>query len=487
MEEKKSIKSNALLNVIRMASNMLFPMLIFPYISRVLGPESVGKVNFTISVINYFVLIASMGISTYGVLICAKVRNDLPKLKKVICELLYINIFLTFVAYALFFILLAFVPQFVQYRGLFLLNSLTIFFTVIGIEWLYTALEEFRYITIRSIIFRIISLPLTFVFVRSSDDFYQYAIVLLVSSVGANVLNFIQARKYLKFYPLHELNVRRHWKPILVFFSASVAATINGNTDSLMLGLFSGDAAVGFYTFSVKIKTLLTSVITAALSVSTPRFALYAVQKKFDEYRTLLRKCVLVTLSIAFSISIFFIFFSRETILILGGKEYLNAMPSVIVLTLCVIVLGMTWVLGVGVLQPLGRETAYAKVMFIACGINIVLNTLLIPVLNVTGASIATFATEFCNMLLFYYAARDFLQDTFKKVGIWKMAVIAVAAGAITYTITQHIEIHVLFLIAIEFTVFSLIYWGALLLLHREFRVLIWNVLGVMIKKITEK
>lgn len=484
---KKSIKVNAVVNIIRVTSNLIFPILIFPYVSRVLGPDSLGKINFTTSTLNFFVLIASMGIPSYAVIVCSKHRQDEQRLKRTICELLYINLLLTVISYLLLGISILGIPKFQEYRGLLILNSMSIFFTVIGVEWLYTALEEFNYIMIRSIIFKIVSIIMIFTLVHGREDYYVYAIILIVSSVGANVLNFLHAHKYIKFYPLYELDFKQHIKPILLFFSASIAATINGNTDTVMLGFIKGDMSVGLYDFSIKIKNLLTSFITAALSVTTPRFALYVEQKKFSNYRKLLRKVVLVTLVVAIAFSIFFICFSEETILILGGAKYLKARSTMIVLTICVVILGMTWTLGVGVLQPLGREREYAKTMFIACGVNVVLNSILIPTLDSLGASIATLVTESINMILFYYYAQDFLKKSLKNIGIEKMIFSAISAGIVAEIICNMYNFNGIITICIGFIIFSFLYGIMIFMIHKEIRKIVIDIINSILQKIIEK
>lgn len=483
----KSIKKNAIINIIRVAANMIFPILIFPYISRVLGPAGLGKVNFATATMNYFTLIASLGIPTYGVLICAKKRKGGEEIKKTICELLYINFVLIFLSYALLLIIIQVIPKYQEYKSLLLIDSLSIIFTAIGIEWFYMAMEEFDYITIRSIVFKIISIVLIFTFVKDSGDYIQYAIILIFSSVGANILNFVHARKYIKFYALKELNIKQHLKPIIVFFTASVAATINSNTDTVMLGFFKGEVSVGLYDFSVKIKSLLVSVITAGLSVTTPRFALYVAEEKFDVYRALLRKVVLFTMVIAISCSLFFVVFSKDIILVLGGSKYLQARSAMVVLTLCIIVLGMTWSLGVGVLQPLGREKKYAKVMIIACFINISLNACLIPVLDVTGAAIATLITEISNMCLFYYYAKDFLKDSLKRMGFLKIFLCAALAGIISGFICKLLEANSLIVLIMGFLIYFMIYGASVLLVHKEIRQASKNIFSIVLTKINIK
>lgn len=116
-----------------------------------------GKVAFVQSVITYFSYIAALGISGYGMRECAKVRKDKDKLSKLTQELISINLVSTLISYLLLLLVVVFVPRFSSYKTLFLVMSSSIFLQTLGMEWLYNALEQYTYITVRSLIFKTIS------------------------------------------------------------------------------------------------------------------------------------------------------------------------------------------------------------------------------------------------------------------------------------------------------------------------------------------
>lgn len=268
---EKSLKANAVLNVIRIVSSILLPMISYPYISRVLGPAQLGKVDFAISIINYFSIIASLGIPSYGIICCSKVRNNKDELKKTVIELLMINFVLTLIAYISLLFCAFFVPAFHTRQKEILIYAVTILGTTIGIDWLYSALEDFRYITIRSIIFKVISVVLMLLLVRNQEDYILYECILVLATVGSNILNFVHARKYIDMSQLKNMQIKRHIVPIFMFAAASIAGTINANTDTAMLGFLKSDYDVGLYSFLIKFKNLLISINNAALTVMVPR------------------------------------------------------------------------------------------------------------------------------------------------------------------------------------------------------------------------
>ena len=201
---------------------MVFPMVTFPYITRVLSVENNGKITFATSVITYLTMIASLGIPTYGIRACAKIRDDVQKLSKTVQELLLINIFTTVVSYAAFLVLLFTVPRFMENKVLLAIMSINMLLNVIGVNWLYSALEQYTYITVRSLIFKILSIVLMFLFVKESQDYIIYGAITVFATSASNILNFINIRKFvsLKRTP-DKYEFRKHIKPIMIFFCDS--------------------------------------------------------------------------------------------------------------------------------------------------------------------------------------------------------------------------------------------------------------------------
>ena len=154
--KNKSLKFNAILNVIKQLCSVIFPLITIPYVSRILQSENYGKYNFGNSIISYFSLIAALGVSTYAVREGAKYRDDLKKITKFSREIFTINIISMIISYLLLFILLAVPSPLTSYRKLILIQSIVIFLTTIGADWINTIYEDFAYITLRYIFMQII-------------------------------------------------------------------------------------------------------------------------------------------------------------------------------------------------------------------------------------------------------------------------------------------------------------------------------------------
>lgn len=212
---QSKLLSNAVLNVGKTVLGILFPLITYPYVSRILGVSNLGKYNFSYSVVSYFLLIAGLGISTYGIREGIRIRDDKEKFQKFVNEMFSINLISTIISYMLMFVLLFFVPSMKNYRISIIILSGEIIFTTLGVSWICNIYEDFFAIAIRTIGMQVLSLVLTFLFIKSTADLYKYEVVLLISNSGANFVNFFYVRKkYCKFSTTLKIEWRKHIKPI---------------------------------------------------------------------------------------------------------------------------------------------------------------------------------------------------------------------------------------------------------------------------------
>lgn len=288
--KSKSISLNFIMNFLLTASSILFPLITFPYVSRILGPTGTGAVAMGTSLVSYFTMVAMLGVPTYGIRACAKVRDNREKLSQTVQELLIINLIMALISYAAFFLLLVLVPSFRAESGLYTICSVAVILNVIGVNWVYQALEEYSYITFISVLFKALGLGLMFLLVRNSGDVLWYGLVTVVSSFGSAVFNFLRLRKLIDLHPCRPWNFRRHLYPIFTFFFMSVATTVYTNLDTVMLGVMKNNEVVGYYNAAIKIKTILVTLVTSLGTVLLPRLSYYYEQGKEKEFIALVSK-----------------------------------------------------------------------------------------------------------------------------------------------------------------------------------------------------
>ena len=428
MLEKSSLKRNFIMNAILTMSSFIFPLISFPYVSRILLPEGTGKVSFATSLIAYFVMFAQLGIPTYGVRACARVRDDKEKLSRTAHELLTINLVMTAVSYAVLALALIFVPRLRQERLLYIVVSFTIFFTTIGMEWLYKALEQYTYIAVRSIAFKVVALVAMFVLVREKEDYVIYGGISILASSASYVTNFFHARRYIFMKPLGGYQFRPHLKAVMVFFAMSCASTIYTNLDTVMLGFMDTDTTVGYYNAAVRIKNILVSIVTSLGTVLLPRASYYVEHKLWDQFRGITRKALNFVFVAATPMMLYFILFARDGIYLLSGPEYAGAVLPMQIAMPVLLFVGISNILGIQILVPMGRELSVLWSIVAGAVVDLVLNALLIPRFGAAGAATANMVAEGAVMVVQLVMLRKEVLPSMKKIQYWKIG-LALAAG----------------------------------------------------------
>lgn len=464
---QKSLKKNAFLNVVKTLMGLLFPLITFPYASRILLPDGIGKVNFAQTIVGYFVMFAMLGVSNYGMREVAKVRNDKRQLSKLVKEILKINFISSFVSYILLFLLIFFVPSFFNYRKLIILLSSTIIFTVLGIDWLFYALEELFTVTLRLIIFQGISLILLFLFVKSKDDCVNYALITVFSSVGSNVLAFFYSRKFVDYSVKENLEIRKHIKPIFIFFVMAISGMINSSLDITMLGLISGDTQVGFYSASLKIIKIVTSVATAT-TIILPRLSFFYKQGNFEEVKNIV--CKTFNANIVFVIpAIFGVFLcSKSIILVLSGDSYIDSITITKILSPSILFLALTNLTGAHLFIALNKEKFVIYSVFIGMIFNIVCNFIFIPKYGAIGAAIATCITEFVVMSIQLFIAKNYIKIS-KIYKNFFQCVFATFFMNVCVYFVQKINTEIIFSLISSILTGVVVYSIALVLMKNEF------------------
>ena len=398
--QQKSLKLNFIMNAILTMSSFLFPLITFPYVSRILLPIGTGKVSFANSVVTYFVMISQLGIPTYGIRACAIVRDDEEKLKKTVYELFAINVVMSILAYIVFFAALIYVPRLRADRTLFLITGTLIFFNTIGVEWLYKALEQYTYITVRSIIFKFIALIAMFVLVHDVDDYVIYGGISIFAASASNVFNFIRLRKIIGKKKVSQLNFKQHFKPVFTFFIISCATTIYTNLDNVMLGFMKDDVEVGYYNAATKIKNILVSIVTSLGTVLMPRASYYLQNGMKEEFYKLSKKAIKFVFLAATSMMIYFMLFAREGVLFLSGEAFEGAILPMMIIMPTLFFIGLTNIMGIQMLVPMGREDAVMISTFAGAIVDLILYAIAIPILGASGAAIGTLVAEFVVLIV---------------------------------------------------------------------------------------
>lgn len=398
----KSIKTNYIYTVANTFLGLVFPIITFPYISRVLQPEGIGLYNFYSSILAYVGLLANIGISLYATKKIAQYREDRKLRSKLTAEIFLLNVITTACAYSLVFALDWFSPKIHENQLLFYVMSLSIIMGPLAVNWFFQAVEDFKYITIRSLFIKFFSLILLFAFVRTKEDVIYYATVTLIATAGNNFFNIVHLRKYLNINEIHwrSLNVFQHLKPSLVLFILNIVISIYVNLDSVMLGYIQSEAAVGYYSVAGKISHIILSMVTSLGVVLLPRFSYLLEAKEYCEFNKLCRKSIDFTVCVSLPVVVGVILLSQPLIIWIFGQEYLPSASVLQIIAPIIFFAGITNVFGIQILYPKGKEKLVIFSTLGAAVVNFSLNMILIPKYSYNGAALATCIAEVVVLIL---------------------------------------------------------------------------------------
>ena len=410
--QTKSLGLNYLLNTSRTVLNFLIPLIIFPYASRVLGPEGLGKVEFANSIVSYFILFTALGIPTYGMREIARIRDDEHLRSKTVQELALILTITVLFGYIIFFLLIRFIPHFYEQRILFFIVAPTIFLSDFSFEWFYQGIENQTYITIRYIITKVIQTICIFLFIKQENHFYRYAAILVGMNSIATIFNLIHLRNFIRFVPIRETRPFRHFKQIVIIFASIVAVNIYMHLDVTMVGFIVGEEYVGLYTAANRLVRIIISLATALSAVIIPR--LENCLKKGDEesYKKYLNISLHYILMIAIPCFLGVQALANDIILIFAGTKYLSSIKTIRILSPIIFIVPLAYFTGLQILYPRRMEWKYTLAVSIAAVINALCNALLIRYFEQNGAAIGTLIAEGLGLLIQFIFARHYIRDT---------------------------------------------------------------------------
>jgi len=360
-------------------------------------------------------LFSQLGVPTYGIRVCASVRDNKEELSRTVQELFIIQLFTTLISYAGLAVVLLTVPRLQADRTLYIIVSLNIFFTFISMEWLYKALEQYTYITVRSIIFKFVALIAMFIFIHQKSDYVIYGGITILAASASNIFNFVNLHRHIYIRPLGHYNLKRHLKPIMIFFAMSCATTIYTHIDTLMLGFMATDTDVGYYSAAVKIKNILVSLVTSLGAVLLPRVSYYVKNNQIDAFKHVTSKALHFVILMATPMMLYFMLYAGDAIRFLSGSGYEGAIIPMIIIMPTLLFIGLSNLMGIQILVPLGREKIVLFSEITGAVLDLVINVILIPHLTSAGAAIGTVVAEFTVVLFQFIVLKDLLVPILKK------------------------------------------------------------------------
>ena len=464
---KKSLVKNSLYNILYKIISVLYPLVAVTYVSHILMSEKMGMVNYAQNIVSYFVIIAALGIPTYGIREIAVRSDDLYERSNLFWELLIINTISTTFASIGYIILINAVEKFQDQMLLYMVAGLQLLFNYLNVDWFYQGLEEYKYISIRSIFVKLVALLLLPILIRTSDDYIWYAFIYCFAIAGNNIFNIVRIRKYIG-RPNRKLQLLKHLKPISILLMVSVAVEIYAMIDTTMLGIFCDDSTVGCYSNAMKLVRMVTTTSAAIGAVLFPRLSSVYNNSEYSEFNKLVNAGIKIMLMISIPACIGMILLRNDIILLFFGETFLAADPILLVLSVMIPIVVCNTLMGGQVLVTTGQETKYMISVVSASIVNVVLNSALIPRFGAPSAAVASLISESLVLFLYICFSRKQVRLRFSFKYIYSMLVPLAIYIVIHFFFLKPLKLNALWNIVINVIVCCALYFGGGFMLKNE-------------------
>lgn len=392
------IIKNYLYNVIYQILLIIIPVITVPYISRIFTPEQLGINSYTFSIVQYFVLFATLGVKIYGNRTIAYIREDRKKTMKTFWSIFFAILFttlLSIIGYSIF--LLFFVRDYIQ---IYFIQSLYIFSVAIDISWLFMGMEDFKKVVIRNTTVKIIGTMMIFVFVKDSTDFYLYIFLLAITNFIGYISMWFFIKEYIIGFYFNINEIKKHFMPLFKIYIPQIAIQIYVVMDKTMIGILSDTTQVGYYDMSQRIVKIVLSVLTSLGIVMIPHISNLIANQKLENVEKSIGLTFKYMLYLAYPMAFGLSLISQSFTVWFFGPNFLYTGVLMKYSSFIIIAITLSNIIGMQLLMPMMKEKEFTLSVICGAILNVILNLLLIPKYGAFGAVIATIIGEFTVTLI---------------------------------------------------------------------------------------
>lgn len=463
-KKTKSLTTNSIFYVIYNTLNIVFPLLTSMYVARVLKTADIGEIGYSQNIAQYFVILSFLGIPTYGMREIAKVRDSQTETNTIFSELFTLNFISTSIFLFIYLICIILIKEFRNNITIFLISGLSIVLNYMNINWLYEGLEEFRYISLRNILFKLLSFLLLVILVRSEADYLWYAAVTVFGTAGNYFLNVIYSKKFVSL-KIKNLDLKRHLKSISYLVVVNLAIEIYSLVDITMLGTMSEKSNVAFYSYALRIQKILLHIVNSFTMVIVPRLSYYYKNHLYQEYNKLISQTLKIIILLSFPMIIGIIFTGNELITIMYGEKYLQSAKVLNILSFLLLISPIGYLLGSRVLLISEQETKMIICVAIGAIVNVICNFFFIQKYSEIGAAFASLTSEIVVMTIYVYLGRKEYSLLIQIKDYFKIFFSLIAMILYLYTIKKLIVNKIICVIT-QIIGAVIVYFGILYLLN---------------------
>lgn len=437
--------------------NALSPLIVTPYLSRVLGATEIGKYSYAYSLAYYFVLVANLGITTHGSRRIAEAKHNEIEYEKRLSNIFWLHI-LNAIVVTFIYIMSVFAGMNKSNSALSYIMIFYVLSSVFDLKWLFYGLENFRITVLRSIIIKIVYIFLIFAFVKTRNDIKIYTFIMaFVAYFVGEVSLFVMLPRFGKIHKPDFLSIKKEFLPLFLLFIPSVANLLLRHFDKLMLGWMSTYDQLGMYENTDKVFLVLVTLITAVGDVMMPRISHLLAFDKASKADELLKNALRVSLLISCAFAFGIMGISKEFVPLFFGNEFLGCIELLIWIAPTIIMLTFSTLIRKQYLIPRYLEKVFMTATISSLVINIIANAVFIPYYGALGAVFGTIIAELSVIVIqFVMIHKRFDYKPF-LIDLVKYCIIGLVMFA-GVRLISNIYVHSLLKVIIEIAVGALIY-----------------------------
>lgn len=344
MPQTKSVKKNILWNLLLTMSGYIFPLLTFPYVTRVLGAGNLGIVNYALGIVDYAVLFSTLGMSMVGVRYISQCGDDTKRRNDVFSSLVTLHAILSFIVLAIYLTCIWCIPSLTAHEELYYVGAAKIIFNVMLVEWFFQGMQDFRYITLRTMLIRTLYVIGVFAFVLSRDDYAAYFYV-TIAQVAVNALvNWRYSRRYVHFR-FRLSGLREFALPVLSMGINMILLSFYTTFNVIYLGSVCNEEAVGYYTTATRLYAILLSVIAAYNTVFVPHLNELYAREELQQFRETVTKSIHLVSLVALPIITIGTCLAPQIIRLVAGAGFERSVLPFQIILIQVLLVGLAQIL----------------------------------------------------------------------------------------------------------------------------------------------
>ena len=485
-----SILKNQIFNFSIQILNIIFPLIAIPYTTRLFGPDLLGEINYANSIVQYFMLAAIAGIPVYATREIARNRDDNNSIRKTFREITLLQVIFTTISLLAYLIFIFSLKSLRSNIYIYLFLGIQILSNAFDYIWFIRGIEKYRYAAMATFFSKFINVILIFTLLKKREDYYIYAFIIGITTFINVFINMATSLNLLKNFrgsskvQINRGNLKVHIYSILVFFLSDVAVKVYTAMDQTMLGILDSKESVGYYSMSIRLVKVLLSFVTSLAVVMIPRISNSIKNNRTDDAKRYIGMSTNLVYLIAIPAIFGILAIGEEVVTIYLGEEFLQSISIFKVVSLNLLIIGLSNVFGMQVMIPYGKERKYTIILSSAAVVNFVVNLMLIPKLSYFGATYATVLAELLVTVWMYFEVRKLVGDIPEVFKPWKMLVSSVGFYlVIKFGVKSFVNSNIS-VILISIPLAGVIYGVGLILLKEK---LTMNVLNRLVGKLSRK